>query len=371
MTEPALPAGETRPPSGNPWASVDPDAAWWSSDTETHTVIAPPSHTTEPESPDGGDHSSGDAADAPVGEAPDTTDRLWPDLDAPDLIVDDPPALGAQPAPITDTSTPDTPAPVAEPVATPIAAATAGVGAAGVGVTVPGQQTPGRDGPAGSTVARGARGRSAHTQALLETSPFWLGDTETERASERPTPDPSLPASRLGVPPRRRPRTPRKPAFALAALVVLALVGAFFAWVSAEPLWLALGHGEQGTATVTRCSGGGVARRCIGQFTATDTRLSVPGVTLLGVDPDQRAAGAVVHALMVSPHSRQAFVGEDGVMPHLRWMIGLLLVLLSGLGIAAMTGARRLETLRARRTAMLLSLAGPLALLAGFLALTY
>jgi hypothetical protein len=49
----------------------------------------------------------------------------------------------------------------------------------------------------------------------------------------------------------------------------------------------------------------------------------------------------------------------------------VLLVLLCGLGIAATTGARRLETASARRRALLISLAGPLALLVGFLAVSY
>ena len=56
---------------------------------------------------------------------------------------------------------------------------------------------------------------------------------------------------------------------------------------------------------------------------------------------------------------------------HLRWALGFVLVLLCGLGIASLTGARRLETARARRAAVLMSMAGPLVLLAGFLVMTY
>jgi hypothetical protein len=52
-------------------------------------------------------------------------------------------------------------------------------------------------------------------------------------------------------------------------------------------------------------------------------------------------------------------------------VLGFVLVLLCGIGIAGLTGTRQLETVRARRTALLISLAGPLVLLTGFLAAAY
>jgi hypothetical protein len=52
-------------------------------------------------------------------------------------------------------------------------------------------------------------------------------------------------------------------------------------------------------------------------------------------------------------------------------VLGFILVLLCGFGITALTGTRQLESLRARRIALLLSLAGPALLLAGFLYATY
>jgi hypothetical protein len=52
-------------------------------------------------------------------------------------------------------------------------------------------------------------------------------------------------------------------------------------------------------------------------------------------------------------------------------VLGFVLVLLCGIGIAGLTGARRLETARARRGALLASLTGPLLLLAGFLWVAY
>jgi hypothetical protein len=90
-------------------------------------------------------------------------------------------------------------------------------------------------------------------------------------------------------------------------------------------------------------------------------------VTLLGVDPAHRAPGSTATARMVDRHSRQAYVGNTGLLVHLRWMLGFVLVALCGIGIAGLTGTRQLETERARRTALVISLAGPLVLLAGFL----
>jgi hypothetical protein len=74
---------------------------------------------------------------------------------------------------------------------------------------------------------------------------------------------------------------------------------------------------------------------------------------------------------MVSSTSRQAYVGQAGWLIQLRWVLGFLLVLLSGLGIARLTGARRLENARARRGGLLMSLTGPALLLAGFLYVAY
>ena len=94
-------------------------------------------------------------------------------------------------------------------------------------------------------------------------------------------------------------------------------------------------------------------------------------MALLGADAAKRHTGVTVPARMVDRQSRQAFVDAPGLLPHLRWIIGVGLVLLCGLCIAGTTGARRLESARARRWAVLLSLAGPLALLAAFLVTSY
>jgi hypothetical protein len=200
---------------------------------------------------------------------------------------------------------------------------------------------------------------------LLETSPFWLSDAE--RAAQGPV----LSEPRTQQRRRGRQRDPRRPATGLLGLVALGLLAAFFAWVSAEPFWLAVGHGDRGTATVARCTGDGVTRRCTGQFTAADGGYTVAKVALLGVEPGDPTPGAPVPARMVSRDSRQAYAGDTGLLVHLRWILGFALVLLCGLGIAGLTGAPRLETARARRGALIVSVAGPVLLLAGFLLAAY
>jgi hypothetical protein len=191
----------------------------------------------------------------------------------------------------------------------------------------------------------------------MESSTFWLSEEErARRAAEQ--------AARR--PDRRRKPPVRNPASALVALLTLGLMAAFFGWVSAEPFWLAVGHGDQGFATTTQCQGSGLTQRCTGRFTTSDGQFSVSRVTLLGIAGDDRNAGAVSPARMVSPDSTQAYTTPAGYLMHLRWTLGFLLVLVCGYGIAEATGARRLESRRARRRAVLACLAGPLLLLGGF-----
>jgi hypothetical protein len=149
----------------------------------------------------------------------------------------------------------------------------------------------------------------------------------------------------------------------LVALVLLALTSAFFAWVSAEPVWLAVGHAQPGAVTVTRCTGD----RCLGTFTSTGAGpgFTRQGVPVMGAAP---AKGETVPARMTSGRGVRAYVDVD---PDSRALVGFALILLCGLGIVRATGVRRLPTAPARRTAALLSVAGPLALLAAMLAVTY
>jgi hypothetical protein len=134
-------------------------------------------------------------------------------------------------------------------------------------------------------------------------------------------------------------------------LITFGLVTAFFSWVSAEPFWLAVGHGDPGVATVARCSGSGIVQRCTGSFAAADGSYRVRTVTLLGVDAAHRDPESTGAAWMVNPNSRQAYVGTAAPLVHLRWVLGFALVLICGFAIAVLTGTRQLETLRARRAA--------------------
>jgi hypothetical protein len=207
----------------------------------------------------------------------------------------------------------------------------------------------------------------------LENSPFWRG-TSTDDTIEVPPgeePPPVLTRPRHRGTGRAARKHTGRPVSAQVSLVALGLVAAFFAWVSAEPFWLAVGHGDQGYATTTQCTGDGVTQRCAGRFADAGGRYTITQVRLLGVEGQARQPGAVTPARMVSPDSLQAYVGGTGALLQLRWMLGFALVLLCGYAIAGVTKARRLDTAKARRAAVLLSLAGPLALLAGFLAAAY
>ncbi|SDY03437.1 hypothetical protein SAMN05444365_101442 [Micromonospora pattaloongensis] len=170
--------------------------------------------------------------------------------------------------------------------------------------------------------------------------------------------------------PRKPPKPPRSPAVGLVSLVLLSLLAAFFAWVSAEPLWLAVGHGRSGNATVSRCTGDGVQQRCVGTFTANGGGFTTERVPLLGIHERQRAEGTQVAARMVDAGGRGAYVGS-GVTLHLRWALGLALVLLCGAGIVWGTGALRLLEPRSRRRATAVALTGPLLMAAAFFAAAF
>jgi hypothetical protein len=172
-----------------------------------------------------------------------------------------------------------------------------------------------------------------------------------------------LPARRRArprPPARIRTRPQRSPVAGLTWLVVLGLLAAFFGWFSAEPLWLSLGHGVPGTATVVDCSIHGINGRCA-DFTPASGALPATRVTLLGLG--RVAAGQHVAARMVSSGGWAAYGGDRSTL-YLRWVPGLVVVLLCGLGIAWGTGAYRLPG-RRRLIAVLFSVVGPLLLTAG------
>jgi hypothetical protein len=179
--------------------------------------------------------------------------------------------------------------------------------------------------------------------------------TVTGRRPMRPPAAPTRPA--------RQPR--QSTAASLAALVTLALLSAFFAWVTAEPVWLALGHETAGTLTVTRCVDHGLNRRCAGTFTSADGRFTRASVPVMG---DVPAVGTAAPARMTSDRGARVYVDVDAGG---RAALGVLLVVLCALAIVRSTGVRRLPTSRMRAVATAISVAGPLTLLAAMLTTTH
>jgi hypothetical protein len=144
------------------------------------------------------------------------------------------------------------------------------------------------------------------------------------------------------------------------AVILFALLSAFFSWVVSEPLWLAVGHGTTGTATVSKCIGSGISQRCIGELDSTR-------VTLLGVTEQDSTTGSKIEVRRVGPHSDRAYAGSL----FLRWFAGLLMILACGAGIALVTGVHRMRHRRDRLAALGTSIAAPLLVTIGFLAATY
>ncbi|MER7330371.1 MULTISPECIES: hypothetical protein [unclassified Micromonospora] len=164
---------------------------------------------------------------------------------------------------------------------------------------------------------------------------------------------------------RRAPRPP-DPLPGLAVLLALSLVAAFFAWVSAGPFWLAVGHATRGTVVIVDCTGGGLAQRCRGNFAPAGEPWIAHGVRVSGVAEERTATGSTLPARMTGPDGGTAYA-DGGVAGHLRWLLGLLVVLGCCAGIARWTGATRLADPRARRWAVAGAVAGPLVIALGFL----
>lgn len=382
--------GETPRSEGDPWSFGDPDAAWWRGETDRsadepdrprharrrtaqHQPAAGGTGTLLPPGPEHAEQQrTGAAAEAHSAAARDVAEELARpaaverDHDRPDPHRYDPlrpPArytakLSPETVTADDETEPDVMVlPEPNPRNRPTVALERGPAAVPGSRQAPTEPLP----PPTGSPATDAR------LEKLENSPFWRD--QHEDTVEVPPP---APGAHPPVRNHRNRRPPgRLPLSAHVSLVSLGLVAAFFGWVSAEPFWLAVGHGDRGYATTAQCTSSGVTQRCTGRFAAADGRYTVSGVVLLGVEPAGRTAGSTAPARMVSPDSRQAYLGSTGPLLHLRWILGFALVLLCGYTVAGLTGARRLETGRARRGAVLLSLAGPLALLAGFLIAAY
>ena len=74
---------------------------------------------------------------------------------------------------------------------------------------------------------------------------------------------------------------------------------------------------------------------------------------------------------MVGSDSGRAYVDAATGILHLRWGLGMGLVVLCGLGIVWATGALRLEDSRSRRRATLAGLGAPILVAIAFLAATF
>ncbi len=302
---------------GHPWAQVDPDPTWWHGDTERL-----------PSSQEWADLAAGQAREAGATDAAEhlaTADQL--------MIIEEGRLGGKEPDDVPEA--PDR----------PTIALDTGRPPRGPLPPLPEDASP----------------ATAHRLERVENSPFWETDEARITAEARLDPRPGR---------RRRPPA-ANPVTSMLALITLGFVAAFFAWVSAEPFWLAVGHGDRGYATTTRCHGDGLTQRCTGRFATDDGSFTVRRVILLGVAGTAREPGAITGARMVGPDSAQAYTATAGLLMHLRWALGFLMVLICGYGIAGATGARRLESARARRGALLGSVAGPVLLLAGFLIAAY
>jgi hypothetical protein len=201
-----------------------------------------------------------------------------------------------------------------------------------------------------------------------------LASTVDENVRVAPVPTPAVPAPRRPAGARPAPRPVRaparrrhrgaKPLVAVPALLVLLVVGTFVAGLSAEPFWLAIGHGHDGTATVVS---DGV--RCRATFVAADGTFTTSTVDLVNTDTAGCVVGAAVPASMVSAGAARAFAA-DAVGLRLRWLVGAGLLLLLGLLIAWATGAVRFRGWR-WVAAVGASVAAPWMIAATVLATTY
>ena len=230
-----------------------------------------------------------------------------------------------------------------------------------------GGRQPGDPGPGRSGAVAGERGVTSGDDREAARD---AGSRVTARHATTARRPPARSEAAPGLPPdpasrRAPPRTPSS-AVRLLALLVLALVAAFFAWVSAEPFWLAVGHGDQGTATVARCTGDGVTQPLRGDVHGGDGAFTA-AVALLGVERGPAARRVTVPGPDGRTGEPAGVRGRAGSLLHLRWVGFALVLRCAGSASPGRPARGGWRPPRARRRAVLLSLAGPLALLAGFL----
>lgn len=222
-------------------------------------------------------------------------------------------------------------------------------------------------------VRQQSRGRNAYrsdgTEPPDDDGVFWAPIEEVHwdgtPVRKDPAPPPRTPAT--GRRATARPAAPPDPLAGLAVLVLLSLVTAFFAWVSAGPFWLAVGHARDGTVVIDSCAGEGLTQRCRGIFTADGERFLAHGVRVSGVPAGGGASGTAHRARMTGPDGGTAYA-DTGASRHLRWLPGLVVVFGCAAGIVRWTGSARLPGRRHRRWAVGAALAGPMLITLGFLA---
>lgn len=202
------------------------------------------------------------------------------------------------------------------------------------------------------------RRRTAH--ALMPVQAMWEGTGSNDRTEP--------PKRSRKTPIRTADKNPRSTPVALFSMIGLALVSAFFGWVSAAPFWLSVGHNVSGTVVVNECEASGIAPRCVGDFIPRGSDDKVPGVRVTG-DVEAKRVGETVSAHAVTSQSPIVYVGDDAGL-WLRWTLGLGLVVVCGFAIAAVTGSWRWHG-RARLVTVLVSIAGPVAFWLGAVALTW
>lgn len=253
-----------------------------------------------------------------------------------------------------------------------VAAAALPAGGAVAAAALSGPALPGQPGGGPAHPVRPEFVAAPQPPVSAPTEPFTMPVQEVPR---EPWFDPRLHGGRVRTEPRpagkprRPPRAPRRARVAMPLLVLFALLAAFFSWVSAEPLWLALGHGRTGTLTVTSCAGSGLLQRCVGEFATPARDFTAVSVDVFG--PPGQAEGLSAPARMVGENSHRAYVSNGTGGLHLRWIVGLSLVLLCSVGIVFATGALRLPERRHRLAAVGLAFAGPFLITIGFLSATF
>jgi hypothetical protein len=332
------PAGDDEPGrSARPWPPPGPDTGWWRDDGAPRP-FTPSGTRDEPAPPASGQYRSGAPGprSALQRHSTEPVAVAEPDILDAEIVDDDRPAIEATPARRTSNVGPE-----GFPTHRMRPAAQAGTAVAPAHAT--GDATDripiSPAGPDDGWLAAGLRVQVGHR-----------GDTPAPPSGGRP------------------PKDPRRPLAGLAGLLIFALLATFLSWFAAGPLWLSVGHGTYGLATVVDCPVDGLSRRCA-DFAAAD-RSFTAYVALLGPNSMHAGAGAQVPARMVNKDASTAYAGDTASL-YLRWVPSVLLALLCGLGIAWATGVARLPRRRARWVAGLGSLLAPLLLLVGMLVVTF